>query len=54
MDREWGRGVSNNNSADRRAALPHWLEHYNTRRHHSGIGNGTPIDRVHNVLGQDS
>jgi transposase InsO family protein len=53
MDREWGRGVSYNNSTDRRAALPHWLEHYNTRRHHSGIGNRTPINRVHNVLGQD-
>jgi transposase len=28
MDREWGRGVTYNNSADRRAALPHWLQHY--------------------------
>jgi transposase InsO family protein len=54
MDREWGRGVTYNNSADRRAALPHWLEHYNTRRRHSGIGNRTPISRVHNLLGQDS
>ncbi len=54
MDREWGRGVTYNTSADRRAALPHWLEHYNTRRPHSGIGNRTPISRVHNVLGQDS
>lgn len=54
MDREWGRGVTSNNSADRRAALPHWLEHYNTTRRHSGIGNRTPISRVHNVLGQDT
>jgi transposase InsO family protein len=54
MDREWGRGVTYNNSADRRAALPHWLQHYNTRRRHSGIGNRTPISRVHNVLGQDT
>lgn len=54
MDREWGRGVTYNNSADRWAALPHWLEHYNTTRRHSGIGNRTPISRVHNVLGQDS
>ena len=53
MDREWGRGVTYNNSADRRAALPHWLAHYNTMRRHSGIGNRTPISRVHNVLGQD-
>jgi transposase InsO family protein len=54
MDREWGRGVTYNNSTDRQAALPHWLEHYNTRRRHSGIGNRTPINRVHNVLGQDT
>ena len=54
MDREWGRGVTYNNSTDRRQALPHWLEHYNTRRRHSGIGNRTPISRVHNLLGQDS
>ena len=54
MDREWGRGLTYNNSDDRRAALPHWLEHYNTRRRHSGIGNRTPISRVHNLLGQDT
>jgi len=53
MDREWARGLPYNTSADRRAALPHWLEHYNTRRRHSGIGNQTPISRVHKVLGQD-
>lgn len=25
MDREWARGLSYRSSADRRAALPHWL-----------------------------
>jgi transposase len=40
--------------ADRRAALPHRLKHYNTRRRHSLIGDRTPISRVHNLLGQDS
>ncbi len=54
MDREWARGLTYNSSADRRAALPHWLNHYNTRRRHSGIGNQTPISRVHKVLGQDN
>lgn len=54
MDREWARGLSYNTSADRRAALPHWLQHYNTRRRHSGIGNQTPISRVHKVLGQNN
>jgi transposase InsO family protein len=53
LEREWEKGLAYNSSADRRAALPHWLDHYNTRRRHSGIGNRTPIERVHNVLGQD-
>jgi len=54
MDREWARGLSYNSSADRRAALPHWLKHYNERRRHSAIGNRPPISRVRNVLGQDT
>ena len=54
MDREWGRGVTYNNSADRRAALPHWLEHYNRRRPHSSLGDRPPLSRIHNVCGQDS
>ncbi|MGI8861710.1 MAG: integrase core domain-containing protein, partial [Gaiellaceae bacterium] len=35
----------------RNAALPHWLEHYNTRRPHSSLGGRAPISRVHNVCG---
>ena len=54
MDREWARGLSYRSSADRRAALAHWLTHYNTRRRHSGIGNRPPISRVHEVLGHDT
>jgi transposase InsO family protein len=38
---------------DRAAALPHWLDHYNTRRPHSSLGGRPPISRVHNVRGQD-
>jgi transposase InsO family protein len=53
LEREWEKGLAYNSSADRRAALPHWLEHYNTRRRHSGIGDRPPISRVHDVLGQD-
>jgi transposase InsO family protein len=41
-------------SADRDAALPHWLDYYNERRRHSSIGDRPPMDRVRNVLGQDS
>lgn len=54
LEREWEKGLAYNSSPDRRAALPHWLEHYNTRRRHSAIGNRPPISRVHDVLGQDS
>jgi len=35
MDREWAHGLSYRSSADRRAALPHWLDHYNESRRHS-------------------
>lgn len=39
---------------ERLAALPAWLEHYNTTRPHTGIGNRPPIDRVNNLLGNNS
>jgi transposase InsO family protein len=54
LEREWEKGLTYASSADRRDALPHWLEHYNTRRRHSGIGNVPPLTRVHNLLGQDN
>ena len=54
MAREWAYGMSYRSSHHRERALPHWLEHYNTRRPHSGIGNRPPISRVHNLRGQDS
>jgi transposase InsO family protein len=54
MAREWAYGMSYRSSHHRDRALPHWLEHYNTRRPHSGIGNRPPISRVHNLRGQDN
>ncbi len=54
MDREWARGLSYRSSADRRAALPHWLDHYNESRRHSALGNRPPMARVRDVLGHDS
>ena len=54
MAREWAYGLSYRSSAHRTLALPHWLEHYNTRRPHSAIGDQPPISRVHNLRGQDS
>jgi transposase InsO family protein len=54
MAREWAYGMTYRSHHHRDRALPHWLEHYNTRRPHSGIGNRPPISRVHNLCGQDS
>ena len=54
MAREWAYGMSYRSHRHRNQALPHWLEHYNKRRPHSGIGNRPPISRVHNLRGQDS
>jgi transposase InsO family protein len=54
MAREWAYGMTYRSSHHRERALPHWLEHYNTRRPHSGIGNRPPVSRVHNVRGQDT
>jgi transposase InsO family protein len=49
MAREWAHGVVYRSHRERAAALPHWLEHYNTRRPHSSLGGRPPIRRVHNV-----
>jgi transposase InsO family protein len=54
MAREWGYGLTYASSNHRAAALPHWLEHYNERRPHSGIANQPPTSRVHNLCGQDT
>ncbi len=53
MAREWAYGLVYRNHHDRAAALPHWLNHYNTTRPHSSLGGQPPISRVHNVRGQD-
>ena len=54
LKREWGLGQRYRSSAARAKALPHWLEHYNTGRRHSAIGNRPPISRVRNLPRQDS
>jgi len=51
MAREWAYGLLYQTHHARTAALPHWLEHYNTTRPHSSIGDRPPISRVHNVCG---
>src|SRR5712692_1757667 len=51
MAREWAYGLAYRSHRQRNQALPHWLDHYNTRRPHSSIGDRPPISRVHNVRG---
>jgi len=49
---EWAYSRVWSSNADRAAALPAWLEHYNLERPHLGIGGLTPIDRVNNAASQ--
>jgi transposase InsO family protein len=51
MAREWAYGLAYRSHRQRNQALPHWLDHYNTRRPHSSLGDRPPISRVHNVRG---
>jgi len=51
MAREWAYGLTYRSHRERRAAPPHWLHHYNTRRPHSSLGGKPPASRVHNVCG---
>jgi len=51
MAREWAYGLAYTSHRHRNQALPHWLEHYNTQRPHSSIGDQPPISRIHNVRG---
>jgi transposase InsO family protein len=54
LKREWALGQRYRSSHHRALALPHWLEHYNTTRRHSAIGNRPPIDRVRNQSRQNT
>jgi transposase InsO family protein len=51
MAREWAYGLTYRSHHERRAALPHWLHHYNSGRPHSSLGGNPPVSRVHNVCG---
>jgi transposase InsO family protein len=53
MAREWAYGLVYRSHRERAAALPHWLDHYNTARPHSSLGGRPPISRVHNLRRQD-
>jgi transposase InsO family protein len=53
MAREWAYGLVYASHRERAAALPHWLNHYNTARPHSSLRGRPPISRVHNLCRQD-
>lgn len=51
---EWAYAETYTTEAERVAAYPAWLHHYNHHRPHTGIGGQTPSDRVHNLTGKNS
>jgi transposase InsO family protein len=46
LAREWAYGQRYRSSTARAAALPAWLDHYNSNRPHSSIGNRPPVTRL--------
>jgi len=46
--REWAYARPFYSSGDRARVLPGWLEHYNCRRSHSGLGGSPPMSRLPN------
>ncbi len=51
---EWAYAATYASEAERVAAYPAWLHHYNHHRPHTGIGGQTPSDRVHNLSGKNT
>ena len=51
---EWAYARPYASEADRQAAYPIWLHHYNHHRPHSGIGGLVPSARVHNLTGKNT
>ena len=54
LKREWTLGQIYRSSDHRAAALPHWLNHYNTHRPHSALDRRPPVSRVHNLPRRDT
>jgi transposase InsO family protein len=47
---EWAYGRIYGSSAERSAALPLWLDHYNFRRPHGSLGHRAPATRVNDLV----
>jgi transposase len=54
LAREWAYGQRYRSSNARATALPIWVNHYNTTRNHSEIGDRPPISRVRNQPRQNT
>ena len=54
LTREWAYGRVYNTSHERTAQLPHWLDYYNHRRPHGGIGHQPPINRLSTPTDRES
>ena len=46
LQRRWAYGAIYGNSAERTAALPGWLTHYNFTRRHGSLGHRPPAARL--------
>lgn len=47
---EWAYGRAYGSNAERLAALPGWVDHYNTERTHTALGGITPMEALRNNL----
>jgi transposase InsO family protein len=50
---EWAYATTYTSEADRAAAYPGWLHHYNHHRGHTSLKGKSPVDRVPNLPGQN-
>jgi transposase InsO family protein len=51
LTNEWAYGRIYGAPAERAAALPLWLDHYNFRRPHGSLGHRAPATRVKDLVG---
>jgi transposase InsO family protein len=54
LQNEWAYGRLYGSSAERTAALPAFINHYNFRRRHGSLGHQAPATRLNNLVGNYS